>query len=215
MCRPIGDLEHDNSVGKGGNCIIGDRVYAGEVDAPDHMVGDINLFLTPWEGDEGGDDGALENGVLDLKTKRKQSVHYCNAEVDIMIAERDHRGKGLGISAVSTLLRFIRRHLEFILDEYGKVQQGQSSGGAHCGTRFVLKDLVAKINASNAGSIALFTKLGFRQRGEVNYFGELEMVLEGFGTELSSKGAVGGESRDTYVTGYRELVYDRSRLMKQ
>lgn len=218
-------------------------MYAGEADAPDRMVGDINLFLTPWEGDEDGDgdsgqgahasslDGSVNSssrsGLGDPAAAA--AVSYCNGEVDIMIADRDHRGKGLGISAVSALLRFIRRHRTPILAEYGKAQEdgghGREGGGEAVGAqhrRYVLKDLVAKINAANAGSIALFTRLGFKQKGGVNYFGEIEMVLEGFGGILASlSGAVTGDDEtkgdagadaDADAADYREMAYDRSRL---
>ena len=178
------------------------------------MVGDINLFLTPWEEDEeeDGDGGAHREARPGLKQKSDPDTFYCNGEVDIMVAERDQRGKGLGVSAVSTLLHFIRRHLESILSEYGAAQKEQPGSGVRDGSRFELRDLVAKINAGNAGSIALFTKLGFKQRGEVNYFGELEMVLEGFGMASSSAEEEAGGTGAAYTDGYQELVYDRSRL---
>ncbi len=178
------------------------------------MVGDINLFLTPWEED--GDDESNGCGIgypslnesadSTANPKRGSSVRYCNGEVDIMIADRDRRGKGLGISAVSTLLRFVRRHLEHILAEYSKAQEGGPGDGCN------LKDLVAKISKTNAGSIALFTKLGFSQRGEVNYFGEIEMVFEDFGRVASSPGVADEKGDAKGVAGYRELLYDRSRL---
>ena len=199
LCRPV---DEPASV---------DRVYAGEVDVPDRMVGDINLFLTPWEEDDEAEDAS---GDAQPKSD-SDTIYYCNGEIDIMIAERDHRGKGLGISAVATLLQFIRRHTKSILSEYSAAQKSRPNSGVPGGSRFELKDLVAKINAGNASSIALFTKLGFRQRGEVNYFGELEMVLEGFSTtSLSAKGTLGPRGAEN-VNGYLELAYDRSRLEAQ
>ncbi|RYO74378.1 hypothetical protein DL766_009811 [Monosporascus sp. MC13-8B] len=195
------------------SAVTGDKVHAGEVDTPERMVGDINLFLTPWEEDEDGDgreiNGPVTDGAVDPipHGKRDCAVSYCNGEVDIMIADRGRRGNGLGISAVSTLLHFIRRHLESILAEYGKARE--AGPRATVNSRHELKDLVAKINAANVGSIALFTKLGFEQRGEVNYFGEIEMVLEDFGRVAPE--VVDGKG-GAYVAGYRELVYERSNL---
>ncbi|RYP77177.1 hypothetical protein DL769_003487 [Monosporascus sp. CRB-8-3] len=195
------------------SAVTGDMVHAGEVDTPERMVGDINLFLTPWEDDEDGGEreinGLVTDGAVDSIPNGKwdRAVNYCNGEVDIMIADRGRRGNGLGISAVSTLLHFIRRHLKSILAEYGKARE--AGPGARVNSRYELKDLVAKINAANVGSIALFTKLGFKQRGEVNYFGEIEMALEDFGRVAPE--VVDGK-RGAHVADYRELVYDRSKL---
>ncbi|RYP52495.1 hypothetical protein DL768_002322 [Monosporascus sp. mg162] len=198
------------------SAVTGDKVHAGEVDTPDRMVGDINLFLTPWEDDEDDEDadgrgmnGLVTDGAVDSipNGRRGRAVSYCNGEVDIMIADRGRRGNGLGISAVSTLLHFIRRHLKSILAEYGAARE--AGFGARVKSLYELKDLVAKINAANVGSIALFTKLGFKQRGEVNYFGEIEMVLEDFGRVAPE---VVDEKRRAHAADYRELVYDRSKL---
>jgi RimJ/RimL family protein N-acetyltransferase len=162
------------------------------VDTTERMVGDINLFLTPWEDDD--DESAV---------KADHDVDYCNAEVDIMIASTADRGRGLGRAAVSAFINFIWKNLDSILAEYRDCQAEASTPERK---RLMLKDLVAKINASNQGSIALFKKLGFRQRGDVNYFGEIEMVLENFGK-------LGLIVRDEIeIEGYKELVYDRSRL---
>ncbi|KAI2615915.1 GNAT domain-containing protein [Hypoxylon sp. NC1633] len=192
-------------------------VVAGEADGPARMVGDINLFLTPWEDDSEDDEGELRTdrggkgtGIEDTDTRgnenEKRKRYYCGAEVDVMIADPRHRGKGLGRAAVATFLLFVRRNLDAVLREYA-----EAGAGAGAGTP-VLRGLVAKIHQSNAGSIALFRGLGFRQRGEVNYFGEVHMVLEGFGEEEKEKdgsawvAAVKGD-------GFEELEYDRSRLM--
>ncbi|KAI1376496.1 GNAT domain-containing protein [Hypoxylon crocopeplum] len=164
-------------------------VIAGDADEPARMVGDINLFLTPWEDE---DEEAHEKG-------KGKAEAYCSAEVDIMIADAKHRGKGLGRAAVAAFLLFIRKNLDAILAEYADADTGVSSTP-------VLKDLVAKINADNTGSIALFKSLGFTQRGGVNYFGEIQMVLEGFEKEEAAWTAAVGSD------GYKELIYDRSRL---
>lgn len=175
------------------------------------MVGDINLFLTPWENDDENDDDEQHDIVTNTKSKQGSEVNgtgderedtdsgavtYCAGEVDIMIAESSNRGRGMGKGAVSTFLWFIRANMTEILSEYA------ASIGAT--GRLEMKELLARINATNAGSIALFKALGFEQRGEVNYFGEIEMVLK----DIASN-AVGGE-----VEGYHELVYDRSRLIE-
>ncbi|KAI1495767.1 acetyltransferase domain-containing protein [Biscogniauxia marginata] len=195
-------------------------VYAGEADARERMVGDVNLFLTPWEDDDAEDDESTGQ-KKGREIGRGEKVQFCTGEVDIMIAEAADRGKGMGKAVVSAFLAFVRRNLGAILEEYG--EGGSKDGSAQTNNasppcsemekkrkdkkRFELKDLMVKIKADNAGSIALFGGLGFRQRGRVNYFGEIQMVLEGFGNGDAEKTGL-GEVDD----GYRECVYDRSRL---
>ncbi|CAH0021006.1 unnamed protein product, partial [Clonostachys rhizophaga] len=41
-----------------------------------------------------------------------------------------------------------------------------------------LRGLIVRIKEGNDDSRALFQKLGFRQQGEVNYFGEIKMALD-------------------------------------
>ncbi|KAH7165724.1 GNAT domain-containing protein [Dactylonectria macrodidyma] len=122
-------------------------VKARVADADDNMRGDINFFLYPYEGD---DDEDAEQG-------------WCTGEVDVMIASPAHRGKGFGRAVVCALLVYLRAHIDGILGEY--------SEGA------TLKGLMVKIKETNAGSRALFQKLGFVQKGEVNYFGEVVLVM--------------------------------------
>lgn len=121
------------------------------------MIGDINFFLYPSDDDDAPDG-------------------CCVGEVDIMIAGQGDRGKGLGKAAVSTFLHYIWRNRHEILGEY---QSGEASlaktGGS---SRLVV--LMAKIKSDNVGSIALFKGLGFEQEGDVNYFGEIKMVLKSF-----------------------------------
>ncbi|KAI0112638.1 GNAT domain-containing protein [Hypoxylon sp. NC0597] len=191
-------------------------LLAGVADEPRRMVGDVNLFLAPWEDDDNDDDDEAEAQTRGEEEKKKKKT-WCAAEVDIMIADPKHRGKGFGRAAVATFLFFVRRHLEGILAEYAGTDvsgggSGNGNGGGSGGA--MLRELVAKIHASNTGSIALFKSLGFRQRGDVNYFGEIQMVLEGFGS--GDDGPVRGAAWAASVEsdGYTELVYDRSRLEK-
>lgn len=130
-------------------------VQAGEVDSPDQMIGDINFFLYP-------EDDEPEDGRADADTAHPS---YCVGEIDIMIASQNHRGKGLGKAAVSTFLHYIWSNRAAILREYQTEAQPE------------LKFLMAKIKATNAHSIALFRSLGFEQEGDVNYFGEVKLVL--------------------------------------
>jgi RimJ/RimL family protein N-acetyltransferase len=201
-------------------------IYAGEADVPAQMVGDVNLFLTPYdEGDdddeeeegEGNDLGA-DTGVGGAAGAEPQGVRRpLRGEVDIMIADTADRGRGLGTAAVSAFLLFLRRNLRPILAEYGdgvraSAADAVAGAAARVEGEYVLRDLVVKIQASNQGSVALFSRLGFRKRGEVNYFGEVEMVLSGFGD-----GEVGEQApwkaKAPGLDGYQELKYDRTRLV--
>lgn len=134
----------------------GSSVQAGDADSPDKMIGDINFFLYPWD-DEPEGDGADAGGT---------HPSYCVGEIDIMIASQSDRGKGLGKAAVSTFMHYIWSNRVAILREYQAAAQPE------------LKFLMAKIKATNAHSIALFKSLGFEQDGDVNYFGEVKLVLQ-------------------------------------
>ncbi|KAI3396455.1 hypothetical protein diail_12175 [Diaporthe ilicicola] len=133
----------------------GSCVQAGEVDSPDKMIGDINFFLYPWDDEPEGNEAGTS------------SAHpsYCVGEIDIMIASENDRGKGLGKAAVSTFMHYIWSNRAAILREYQSAAQ------------LKLRFLMAKIKATNTHSIALFKSLGFEQEGDVNYFGELKLVL--------------------------------------
>jgi len=151
------------------------------------MIGDVNLFLYPYDDDD-----------------EKTPTEYCVAEVDIMIASPSHRGKGLGRAVVSTLLRYVSINLDGILEEYyagEKEAQGQS-----CEYKTVpkLKMLMAKINEGNANSIALFKSLGFEQEGEVNYFGEVKLVLKDLERAVKD-----GQTKG-WTEGYVEAGYERA-----
>ncbi|KAL2025060.1 hypothetical protein VTK56DRAFT_62 [Thermocarpiscus australiensis] len=171
VCQPLSAAEND-----------GETISAGEPDAPERMVGDVNLFLYPDDDDD--DDHEQRSSVSSVP-------ELCVGEVDIMIADQRHRGKGLGRAAVQAFLQYISRRLDGIMREYA---QGR---GTPAPPR--LKLLMAKISEGNAKSIALFKSLGFRQEGEVNYFGEVKLVLrqlDKFAEEVPE--------------GYTELVYLRA-----
>ncbi|KAL1869725.1 hypothetical protein VTK73DRAFT_2966 [Phialemonium thermophilum] len=147
----------------------GQPIRSGEFDGPDQMVGDVNFFLYPLdEGSEGDVHGGAD---ADSGTAILPVV----GEVDIMIASAEHRGKGLGRAAVATMLQYVMRNSPCILREYTLAGPDVSSGRAP--RKAELRALMVKIKSDNAGSIALFRSLGFCQRGEVNYFGEVEMIL--------------------------------------
>ncbi|KAK4104864.1 hypothetical protein N658DRAFT_513653 [Parathielavia hyrcaniae] len=167
ICQPLSQREHGTSI------------CAGEPDAPENMVGDVNLFLYPYEPE---DEDHLPS----------ETPGFCVGEVDIMIADQQHRGKGLGRAAVQAFLQYIHGHLGEIMQEYAEDKDLR--------TPPELKLLMAKINQGNAKSIALFKSLGFAQEGEVNYFGEVKLVLP--------NGILVRFAADV-PEGYLELVYSR------
>lgn len=191
------------------------------------MIGDINLFLTPCDDDDDDDDENEDSTTNshnttittnnDTSRQGASKPTHLNGEIDIMIASPAHRQRGYGREAVSTLLTYIRRHAGQITAEYAAFMSNMSAAAAASsssasrsestagGQQFVLRDLVAKINAENHGSIALFQKLGFRKRGEVNYFGEVLLVLEGFGREVEDE-----DAKAKALSGYEELRWDRT-----
>ncbi|KAI4602134.1 hypothetical protein KJ359_011000 [Pestalotiopsis sp. 9143b] len=178
VCNPLSDAPED-------------AVVAGTADGNERMVGDINLFLAPWEDDEQDPEDQPQD-------KSPSEQKYCVGEVDIMIAAASDRGRGMGKAAVSTFLWFIKKNAAAILAEY-------AAGTGDVQGTLEMKELLVRINASNEGSKALFKGLGFEQRGEVNYFGEIELVLKDFN----------GEGGVLEVEDYRELSFDRSKLAPQ
>lgn len=161
------------------------NIVGGVADAPDRMVGDINFFLTPFEEDDGDEEGE--------KTK-KDETPLLTGEVDVMIARLEHRHHGFGRAAVTAFLQYIlQSKREAILAEAatGTDPLFSKPGGAP-----QLNQLVVKIQATNSASISLFTSLGFVQKGSVNYFGEVELVRTNLTAETPE--------------GYTETVYERN-----
>ena len=163
-------------------------VQAGEADSPERMVGDVNLFLYPYENEDEDEDGDGD------REPPSATPEFCVGEVDIMIAGQQHRGKGLGRAVVQGFLQYVARNLACIMREYVEDKDMASATGAGPG----LKLLMAKINQGNDKSLALFKSLGFKQEGEVNYFGEVKLVLRDLDTLAAE-----------VPEGYAELVYSR------
>ncbi|XP_078430052.1 acyl-CoA N-acyltransferases (NAT) superfamily protein [Wolffia australiana] len=92
------------------------------------MVGDVNIYV---------------NDPDDPQT----------AEIEIMIAEPESRGKGLGKEAVKMMMAFAVRS---------------------CGIR----KFRAKIGDSNSGSLSLFQKLGFKDVSYSKVFKEVTLEME-------------------------------------
>lgn len=128
----------------------------GEQDAPESMIGDVNLFL--YDDDEEEDD---EQTNVAEAPKRPRTVI---GELEIMIARHDQRGKGMAQETLSAFISYIQTSLPELLLEY----TGADSA--------VLKYLRVKIDKDNVRSLRLFERVGFvRVSAEPNYFGEVEL----------------------------------------
>ncbi|KXH62322.1 N-acetyltransferase [Colletotrichum salicis] len=167
-------------------------VQAGKVDASERMIGDINFFIYPYDDDDDDDDDDDAQGQV----AANEGLYV--GEVDVMVASKEHRGKGIGYAAVTTLLTYVHRNEARILEEYVR-EEGKDAKKAPA----QLKGLMAKIKEGNSASIALFRRLGFVQKGEVNYFGEIQMVLGDLDEFVASDAGVKAADE------YREVSYSR------
>lgn len=154
-------------------------VTAGDVDANDKMRGDINFFLYP--SDDADEGSGLYTG-----------------EVDVMVASAEHRGCGLGRAAVQALLVYVWKHEREILSEFVPDEKNAR-----------LEGLMVKIKEGNGGSRALFGKLGFVQSGEVNYFGEVKMVLPDVENGHKDRYLEELPWWDSAVSDYEEVQYKK------
>ncbi|KAK7209088.1 hypothetical protein V2G26_016266 [Clonostachys chloroleuca] len=176
--------------------IRGDTLY----DSADHIVGDVNFFLHDYDPDEyeyDDDDNTQNDDGYDSSDEERDG--WLVGEVDIMIAERASRGRGMGKAAVCALLVYIHRHVRGLLAEGDArlLRRGStasrtssiSSANAVTDADWLdvnlagrgqrsLRGLIVRIKEGNDDSRALFQKLGFQQQGEVNYFGEIKMALD-------------------------------------
>jgi RimJ/RimL family protein N-acetyltransferase len=155
-------------------------ITAGKQDAPQHMVGDVNLFLYDDEDDEDPEQAQDEKS-------RKRVI----GELEIMIASPSHRGRGLAHETLRAFMSYMQSHLDSILSEFS----GESGGE--------LRYLRVKIDKDNARSLALFERLGFvRTRMEANYFGEVELRTPFIGGKLRDVSAKIGLEGFGRTVGY-------------
>lgn len=109
------------------------------------------------------------------------------------------RRNGYGRATVLSFLHYIHTHLDEILAEY----KTKASAG-----RMSLLQLKVKIGIKNEKSIKLFESIGFSKTVEgPNYFGEIELVLEGFPGEERTKGLL----KKYDIEGYEEVPYVQAR----
>lgn len=151
----------------------GQELLAGTYDAPDRMIGDVNLFLWPADEDPEG----------------------CIGELELMIAPTAMRRQGYGRAAILTFLHYIQNHLHDILAEYAAKESVSAMR---------LLQLKVKIGSNNEKSINLFQSIGFiKVSSSPNYFGEIELVLEGF----LGKERIAGFLEKYNIKDYCELGY--------
>lgn len=126
------------------------------------MVGDVNLFLSEVvdEVDDDGNDHETKWGGA-LESPSKQSPPMIQAEIDVMIAEKEFRGKHLGRATTSTMMLYGVTQLDIV--------------------RFF-----CKINEDNEASINLFRSLGFQQCGYAACFKQVEFEWKKTLTELQA-----------------------------
>ncbi|KAL1793009.1 hypothetical protein ACET3X_007991 [Alternaria dauci] len=136
------------------------KISPGVEDAPDRMVGDVNLFLYPGEEDDNDDAGQQDNS----ETEKVDTV----GELEIMIARPSARGKGLGKEALQAFMWYIATSLPAIMEEYAK-------GANDTDKLKSLSYLRVKIDKDNVRSLELFKRLRFKQVSGPNYFGEVEL----------------------------------------
>jgi len=122
----------------------------------DAMIGDVNLFLSEME-DSYESDRNENSEIREVKTEvtaqgMGSSKKMVEAEVDIMIARREFRGKGLGRAATCAMLLY-----------------GATKLGIH---RFF-----CKINEDNTDSIRLFKAIGFVECDYAACFKQVELEL--------------------------------------
>lgn len=162
-----------------------------EDDAPETMVGDINLFLRVDDGDEG------------------DAPPEIIGEIELMIAEKVNQRNGYGKAALLAFLRYILERQGRILGEFVSAGAGGEAlrkvNAAAAGDGLSFSCLSVKIGKDNWRSLALFEGLGFvRVSEQPNYFGEFELRRTGLG-----RGEVDTLLEKAGVEGYVEVVYGR------
>jgi len=139
------------------------QLEPGVEDVPDHMIGDVNLFL--YDDDDDDEEEDIKNSDQD------KSVNYVVGEVEIMVARKDFQGKGYGREILLGFLWYIAKRYPGIMSEYH-----QANGGKR--KESTIKYLRVKIDAGNRRSLKLFESVGFiKLSKKPNYFGELELRL--------------------------------------
>ena len=163
ICLPLDNPNHD------GQSLS--QSLTGLDNQPGSMIGDINLFLFPFEPEEADDDPTTDDGT-------SSQTDEVVGEIELMIARRDLHRKGYGRAALLTFLAYIFSTWPAIFSEYLQAAAMKATTDSMSTLLKGLRYLRVKIQESNVGSIALFENVGFVRLGEgANYFGEVELRL--------------------------------------
>ncbi|KAF1824275.1 uncharacterized protein K489DRAFT_288854, partial [Dissoconium aciculare CBS 342.82] len=167
----------------------GEVVVEGDV----AMIGDINLFLYPFETDDDDDDGNDDRDIPAAKQQQQQGGEeeeeeedLIVGEIELMIARKDLHRRGYGRAALLAFVDYTFAFWQGIGEAYARSTHSSDHGDQEGGTarspraplqkKGKLRYLRVKINQMNEGSIRLFESVGFVRVGEeANYFGEVEL----------------------------------------
>ncbi|KAK4054868.1 hypothetical protein OIV83_000792 [Microbotryomycetes sp. JL201] len=139
------------------NVSVDDTDFMASHDNDEHMIGDVNVFISTDSDDD--DDQLAELDSKDNAVRRRRDTR--RAELEIMIASPDDRRQGYAASTLRMFLPYVSKILSISPDRF-----------------------FARIGASNVGSIRLFEKLGFKRGKLVQVFDEQQMDWdESRGTE--------------------------------
>lgn len=185
------------------------KIVAETDDAPEKMIGDINLFLRIDEGDEPeSEQQQQQTGGGDSATAHAAPDPQIIGEIELMVAEKTNHRRGFGRAALICFLRYIAEHEADILGEF--VPSTFTTSGQKMKIREKQQDwrfshLSVKIGHENTRSLALFESSGFQKvTGQPNVFGELEMTRPR--TDLGIEG-LKGDLEKAGINGYVEMDY--------
>jgi GNAT superfamily N-acetyltransferase len=146
-------------------------IVAGQEDSDEAMIGDVNLFISEADDDEGEVESGTEH-IPERDPKKRSGEVTLVGEVEIMIARKEVQGRGYGKAVLLTFLWYIFSCLCTRSDK-------DTGVGTEDTWRSRMKTLRVKIGYENTRSINLFQSVGFAMTSEKpNYFGELEMQLQ-------------------------------------
>lgn len=123
------------------------------------MVGDVNLFLSEEDEEDDDDNQQSKEGSSTHKEDNAdnnvdRSHGHMQAELDIMVAEKSARGKGVGREASCLMMMYGSKHLS-------------------------IRRFFCKINEDNNASLQLFkSRLEFRQCDYASCFRQYELELK-------------------------------------
>ena len=178
-------------------------LMAGVDDAPERMIGDVNMFWEQFVAEEATDGEVQKDEVGGVNAKIDVV-----GELEIMVAADGTRGKGYGRAAVLAFLLYIVSHEEAIvrefemsLERHGVSRTIQEGGGR-------IRYLRVRVGEANKLSLGLFGSLGFQTIGGPNVFGEIEARLNlGEELDLLDKIQEWNEKWPDAMGGYEEASY--------